>query len=92
MAIEITKSALKHGYTATDIEWAMFHPIKVVQEFEKPTESRAGYRVDAWVGPCRANGELIEVFAELRPPRLLVIFHVMKARSTTLQRMEADND
>ena len=84
MAIEYTESALKRGYTPTEIEWVMFHPRAYVPDFE---EARLpGHNPPhLWIGYA-PDGDLLEIMAEPRHERVLEVFHVMPARAKFITR------
>lgn len=78
MAIEFTESAGKHGFDMLDALHAIEHAIYSKRPFET-SRIPGGIAPDLWIGPTR-GGVMLEVMNYLRPPRTLVIFHVMPVR------------
>ena len=84
MAIRWTDSADKRGIPTGDVLFAMSNYRIYLPEFD---EARTGGgRPDLWIGPSYVGGPLLEVMGHRVPPRDIVIFHVMKARETTITR------
>lgn len=90
MAIEITDSAGKHGFTHADALHAMTHAPYYVPNFD---DSRipGGIKPDLWIGPAR-SGLTIEVMGYRRPPRTLVVFHMMEVRPGTWALIEEEQE
>ena len=81
-------SADKHGIPREDAIHAMVNAYHREDEFQEPREPGRG-RPTLYIGPPRQlGGPLLEVLAELRPPRDIHVFHVMQARPKMLARME----
>lgn len=73
MGVEFTASASKHGISNDDAAYAMMHPQGRAQIAGEPGEVTMVY-----VGhPHEQTERYIEVIAALRPPRGIVVFHVM---------------
>jgi len=88
VVIRWADSADKHGVPREDAVHAMVNPYLYVPEFDEPRLAGTS-RPDLWVGPPRQlGGDLIEVMAERLPPRDVVVFHVMIARSKHLALIE----
>lgn len=92
MAIEFTESAGKHGFTEDDAIWAMHHARYFEPEFDEPRV--AGHvRPTLFIGPSLTPASpLLEVMVEVMPPRQIVVFHVMQARSKYLDRMAPEEE
>jgi hypothetical protein len=74
MAIEWTPSAAKHGISRDDALYAMTHAEATAELDGHPGETTLVY-----VGhPHGQTGRYLEVIAAHRPPRTIVIFHVME--------------
>lgn len=80
MAIELTESAQKRGYSVEHVIYAIENAYVVRPDFEA---SRVPGRpaVTLWLGPARdALNPVVEVFGEMIPPDTLRIFHMMPMR------------
>lgn len=80
LAIELTESAAKRGYTLEDALYLMEHNYVLRPEYE---DSRVpgGARPWLWLGPSRdALNPVLEMFAEVVPPDTVSIFHLMPMR------------
>lgn len=87
MAVTWAASAGKHGVPRADALHAMQNPYYVEAEFDEP-RIVGRVRPTLFIGPPRQlGGELIEVMAEIVPPRDVHVFHVMRARQKHLDRM-----
>ncbi|GAB3868582.1 hypothetical protein GCM10028801_44760 [Nocardioides maradonensis] len=86
MAIRWTDSADKRGIAHEDVLFAMSYYRIYLPEFDEPRVGEG--RPDLWIGPAYVGGPLLEVMGHRIPPRDIVIFHVMKARETTIRRAE----
>jgi len=87
MALTWSDSSNKHEIAREDAIHAIAHALYVEPEFD---ESRvpSGVRPTLYIGPPRAlGGPLLEVMAEVTPPREIHVFHVMLARAKMLERM-----
>lgn len=74
MGIRWTPSAAKHGISREDALYAMTHAEAAAELDGKPGETTTVY-----IGHPHAQTEhYLEVIAAHRPPRDLVIFHVME--------------
>lgn len=81
-------SADKHGISRDDAMHAMANAYHREEEFQEPREP-GRTRPTLYIGPPRQlGGPLLEVLAELRPPRGMHVFHVMIARPKMLARMK----
>lgn len=80
MAIELTESAAKRGYTVQDVIYVIEHAYVVRPEFE--VSRVPGHPSPTlWLGPSRdALNPIVEMFGEVLPPRTLRIFHMMPMR------------
>jgi hypothetical protein len=73
MPIDWKPSAEKHGISREDAIYAMTHPVG-----QQQVKGHAGEVTTVYVGhPHGQTDRYIEVIAALRPPRDLIIFHVM---------------
>ena len=73
MAVSWTRSAGKHGISQADALYAMTHADAVAE-----IGAEQGEVTTVYVGhPHGQTDRYIEVIAAMRPPRTLVIFHVM---------------
>ncbi|MGZ0069846.1 hypothetical protein [Microbacterium arborescens] len=73
MAIDYTRSADKHGIPREDALYAMLHA-----EASAEVDGEPGEVTMVYVGhPHGQTDRYIEVIAAHRPPRTIVIFHVM---------------
>ena len=88
MAIVFSESAGKHGFTQSDAIHAITHAVFRKMSFDMSRTS-GGPAPDLYVGPAR-SGLTIEVMAYTRPPRTLVIFHVMELRPKYRARMDQE--
>lgn len=74
MAIDWTSSAAKHGISRDDALHAMIHA-----EASDDLDGGTGEALRVFVGHPHAQTErYIEVIAAVRPPRGLLVFHVME--------------
>ena len=74
VAIEWTKSAAKHGISRDDALYAMTHA-----EADAELDGQSGETTVVYVGhPHGQTDRYLEVIAAHRPPRTIVIFHVME--------------
>lgn len=90
MVIMFAASADKHGVPHEDALHAMVNAYHLETEFDDPRIAGRG-RPTLYIGPPRKRGgPLLEVMAEITPPRDVLIFHVMEARSRMLGRMRND--
>ncbi|WP_392423651.1 hypothetical protein [Barrientosiimonas humi] len=90
MAIELTESAAKRGYTREDAIYLMEHAYVVRPEWE---ESRVpgGARPWLWLGPSRdALNPVLEMFTEVIPPDTVRVFHLMPIRQHFREQFAAD--
>lgn len=88
VAITWAGSADKHGIPHEDALHAIGNAHYVEEEFDEPRVP-GRLRPTLFIGPPRQlGGPMLEVMAELVPPRDLHIFHVMQARQKHLNRME----
>jgi hypothetical protein len=94
VAIEFTESAGKHGFTETDAIHAISNARYYEPEFDESREDDLGHvRPSLWIGPSLTpSAPLLEVMAEVIPPRTLRIFHVMAAREKFLARLDQEKD
>ncbi|MEO7349147.1 MAG: hypothetical protein ABIW32_04730 [Terrimesophilobacter sp.] len=73
MGVEWTRSADKHGVSREDALYALTH-----YEVSAEIEGEQGEKTIVYVGhPHEQTGRYLEVIAAHRPPRSIVIFHVM---------------
>jgi hypothetical protein len=80
-------SADKHGIPHEDALHAIGNAYYVESEFEEP-RLPGRVRPTLFIGPPRQRGgPMLEVMAEVSPPRDLHIFHVMIARQKHLDRI-----
>ena len=87
-----SESAAKHGVPREDALHAIANAVYVEEEFDDPRPP-SNVRPHLFIGlPRRRGVPLLEVMAEIRPPRGLHIFHVMPARERHLARMEETDD
>ena len=87
MAVTWSDSADKHGIAHEDALHAISNAHFVESEFDEP-RIPGRVRPTLFIGPPRQLGApLLEVMAEVSPPRDLHIFHVMIARQKHLDRM-----
>ena len=87
MAIEFTESAGKHGFTEADAVHAMSNARYYEPKFDEPRDL-SSIRPSLWIGPSLdARAPLLEVMAEVIPPRTVRVFHVMRAREKFLARL-----
>jgi hypothetical protein len=85
-------SAAKHGIDRADALHAMLNAYVHVAAFDEARQVGSA-RPDLWIGPQRTLGQpLLEVMAEVSPPRGMVVFHVMEARTKFLALLEGDED
>ena len=92
MAVTWSGSADKHGVAREDALHAIANALYVEDELDEPRPP-SQIRPHLFIGPQRRPGApLLEVMAEILPPRGLPIFHVMHARQRHLARMEETND
>lgn len=90
MAIEFTESAAKHGF---DIEDAV-HAMTYARFSKTPFDSSripGGVSPDLYIGPAK-SGTPLEVMVFTKPPRTLVIFHVMELRPQFKALMEEESN
>ncbi|CCK64154.1 hypothetical protein [Mycobacterium canetti] len=94
MAIEFTESAGKHGFTQADAVHAMSNARYYEPEFDEPRgDDQSSIRPSLWIGPSLSlAAPLLEVMAEVIPPRTVRIFHVMPVREKFLARLDTDLD
>lgn len=90
MPITWTESADKHGFSHAQAVFAMANAHYRVVAFDEPRVPH-GIKPDLFIGPAWLGGPLLEVLAEVSPPRIHV-FHVMELRQKTLDRMENDDE
>ncbi|MDR1449523.1 MAG: hypothetical protein LBI84_04860 [Propionibacteriaceae bacterium] len=89
--LSFTASAGKHGVDPRDAVYAMLHHVWHRPRFDEPRQP-GGVWPDLWIGPQRdGRSPLLEVMAEVRPPDVVVVFHVMPARNKILRLMEGDH-
>ncbi|RIJ71020.1 hypothetical protein D1871_15985 [Nakamurella silvestris] len=92
MAISWAESAGKHGVPIEDALHAMMNAHFHREAFDEPRVP-GGVRPDLFIGPPRAlGGPLLEIMAEVTPPRGIRVFHVMEARQKFLDLMEEDDE
>ncbi|MGC0273462.1 hypothetical protein ACO0LV_10780 [Pseudactinotalea sp. Z1739] len=73
MGVEWTLSADKHGVTREDALYAMMHA-----EATAEVDGEPGEQTIVYVGhPHEQTDRYLEVIAAHRPPRTIIIFHVM---------------
>ncbi|MGB5952036.1 MAG: hypothetical protein WBG57_05895 [Ornithinimicrobium sp.] len=73
MSIEFTPSAERHGVSREDALYAMLHP-----DGMEEVEGHEDETTFVYVGRAHAQSEQrLEVVAAHRPPRTVVVFHVM---------------
>lgn len=85
MGLQWADSALRHGRQREDILWAIV--LAVLHRPGQPAERTPEHGpVDLFIGPTR-SGALIEVLAERRSPRNVVIIHAMPVDDRRLRRM-----
>lgn len=83
-------SANKHGVPREDTAHVMVNAYYVEAGFDVP-RTPEGLAPTLFIGPPRQlGGPLLEVMAEVRPPRTVHVFHSMPARPKYLARMEND--
>lgn len=88
MAIEFTESAGKHGLTEADALHAIANARYYEPEFDE-ARNLGDVRPSLWIGPSLQPAiPLLEVMAEVIPPRTLRIFHVMPAREKFLAKLD----
>lgn len=88
MGIKWAASADKHGIAREDALHAILNAVFTESEFDEPRVP-GHRRPDLYIGPPRRPGDpLLEVMVELVPPRDLLVFHVMIARTKHMQRMK----
>jgi len=75
--IIINSSALKHGFTRADIEWAFLHPIR--------NGLIEGYENKYLLVGFNTQGNLIEIMYNRINEESINVFHVMKCRKEYLQ-------
>lgn len=90
MPIRWTASADKRGIPTGEVLFAMTNPHIYVPEFDEAGGGEAGF-ADLWIGPAYVGGPLLEVMARRDEPDL-IIFHVMRARETTIRRAKETLD
>lgn len=91
MAISFAASADKHGVPHEDALHAIANEVYSEDSFSEPRVPGRG-RPTLFIGPPRKiGGLLLEVLAEITPPRDVFIFHVMEARPKMLERMNDDD-
>ena len=91
MTVRMSGTAGKHGFTVDDAVWAMNHAWYVESKFGDPS-APAQVQPTLWIGPSPIpTVPLLEVVADVIPPRTVVIFHVMAAREDCLARMYDDD-
>ena len=79
MAIRWARSADRHGIDREDAKYAIANRVYWLRDFDEP-RIEGGKRPDLFIGPARDGKQLLEVMAEVTPPRDFFIFHVMNAR------------
>jgi hypothetical protein len=80
MAIELTESAQKRGYTVAHVIYCIENAYVARPGFE-PARVPGRGPVTLWLGPSRdALNPVLEMFGELIPPDTLRIFHMMPLR------------
>lgn len=88
MAIRWADSVDRHGVPDEDTVHAMLNAYLYVPEFDRPRRPGAS-PPHLWISPpTRLGAPLLEVMAERRPPRDVVIFHVMEARAKFLALLD----
>lgn len=93
MAIEFTESAGKHGFTEADAVHAMSNARYYETEFDEPRDDQRPVRPTLWIGPSLdPHTPLVEVMAEVIPPRTIRVFHVMRAREKFLTRLDTEEE
>lgn len=84
MGIEITESAKEHGFGMADAIHALQTPIVTVDGYG---QGRGGHRPPkGWIGPA-VGGLTIEVLADEDRRGNWYIFHIMEARTSTINAM-----
>jgi hypothetical protein len=92
VAIEFIESAGKHGFTEADAIHAMSNPRLYEPEFDEPGDL-SSISPSLWIGPSlQPRAPLLEVMAEVIPPRTIRVFHVMEAREKFLARLDTEED
>jgi hypothetical protein len=62
-------------------------------EFDEPRDDQSAIRPSLWIGPSLdPHAPLLEVMAEVVPPRTVRVFHVMRAREKFLARLDTELD
>ena len=93
MAIEFTESAGKHGFREADAIHAMSNARYYEPKFDEPRDDQSAIRPSLWIGPSLdPQAPLLEVMAEVVPPRTVRVFHVMRAREKFLARLDTEED
>lgn len=85
MTIRWARSADRHGINREDAKYAIANRIYWLREFDEP-RVEGGKCPDLFIGPARDGTQLLEVMAEVTPPRDIFIFHVMNARSKIVEK------
>ncbi|GAT07609.1 hypothetical protein H7I77_25350 [Mycolicibacterium novocastrense] len=93
MAIEFAESAGKHGFSEADAFHAVSNARYYEPEFDEPSDDHSSIRPSLWIGPSLdPQAPLLEVMAEVIPPRTIRVFHVMGAREKFLARLDKEED
>ena len=85
MAIRWARSADRHGIDREDAKYAIANRVYWLRDFDEP-RIEGGKRPDLFIGPARDGKQLLEVMAEVTPPRDFFIFHVMNARPKIIEK------
>ena len=85
MAIRWARSADRHGIDREDAKYAIANRVYWLRDFDEP-RIEGGKRPDLFIGPSGDGKQLLEVMAEVTPPRDFFIFHVMNARPKIIEK------